>query len=328
MAESFYSQINKENIIGDPVISEEFADSFFEIGKAEHDRRQFEIAACWLERSVEILTEHDVNQMSEFAPDLKLTTLHLLTKTLLAIGTTESKAKASNIVELMDKEYGDKMLVSLLKLEILGTETSMDANVYHGVILRLIRSVYLTKANFKTIMHHLHKLRRINHELACKCLDEFMEIRLFRSDVADYIERATIMRMWITVSHTANSIVEELESFLETIAGNITTTFSSGATFAAQTLLWKVIETHFVQKQYLMAERLCTLANHRLFEKAGGSNKGKLLRKSMQCALARQDCTEARRYYFAMDDTFRNQPLSKFLLFKVSLQSNDEELGE
>jgi hypothetical protein len=314
--------------MADPSISEEFADAFYEIGKGEHDRQQFESAARWLERSMDIFGEQDVSQLSEYAPDLKLSAMHLFTKSLIAIGTPESRSKATNILELMDKEYGDKMLVSLLKLESFATESHPDGNIYHGVLLRLIRSIYLTKDNFKTIMHHLHKLRRINQDIACKCLDEFLEIRLFQTGTMEFIERVTLMRIWITTSSNTNITLDELEAFLENIAGNVSAPFSTSATFAAQTLMWKTIEVYFSQKQYHPAERLCRLANHRLFEKAGEGNRGKLIRKMMQCALARQDWNQARTYFFSMHETVQALPLSHFLLFKVAIRLGDEELGK
>jgi hypothetical protein len=328
VAESIYDHIQLPSIMADSFISEEFADAFYEIGKNEHERKQFESAAHWLERSIEILGEQDVNQLSEYAPDLKLSVMHLFTKSLIAIATPESRSKATNILELMDKEYGDKMLVSLLKLESFATESHPDGDIYHGVLLRLIRSVYLTKDNFKTIMYHLHKLRKINQDIACKCLDEFLEIRLFKTGTAEYIERATLMRIWITTSSNTNITPDELEAFLENIAGNISAPFSTSATFAAQTLIWKTIEVCFSQKQYYPAERLCRLADHRLFEKAGEGNRGKLLRKMMQCALARQDWNQARTYFFSMHGTVQAVPLSRFLLFKVAIRSDDEELGK
>jgi hypothetical protein len=323
-----FSQIQRDSILEDPSISEEYADAFFEIGKMEYDQKHFEASARWLERSMDILIEQDVSRLSEYAPDLKLSALHLFAKSLLALKTQESQSKAANIVELMDREYGDKMLVSLLRLELLATENYPDANIYCGVLLRLIRSVYLTKTNFKTIMHHLHKLRKISPDVACMCLDQFLSIRLFQTGTMEHIERATLMRIWITLTNSTAVIADELDGFLETISGNITSPFSTSATFAAQTLIWRTIEVYFSQKQYGSAERLCLLANHRLFEKAGEGNRGILFRKLMQCALGRQDWTQARSYFFSMHETVQVLPTSRFLLYKVALRSDDEDLGE
>jgi hypothetical protein len=258
-----------------------------------------------------------------------MSAMHLLTKSLLALQTEQSTSKAREVVQLMDTEYGDKMLVSLLKLEILAFEPQPDINIYHGTLLRLFRSVYLTKPNFKTLMHHIHKLRKFSPEVACDCLGQLLSIRLFESGKIEYIERVTVMRIWITTSNSqTTSLIDSLRFFLDLVSSNITSPYSSAATHASQTLLWKLIEGFFNQRQYEQAEKLCNLAIHPMFVKCGDSNKAKISRKIMQCAIARQSWNEARQAFFSMSEASQNAPQSRFLLFKVAIRTDDEDLGK
>src|SRR6202012_1380896 len=109
-----------------------------------------------------ILGDQQLEFLTDTAPDLKLSTLQLLTKSLLDIRTPESVSKAQSIIELMEAEFGDKMLVLLMKLELLAADSKPEPGVYRGVLSRLFRSIHLSRPNFKTIMHHLHKLRAID----------------------------------------------------------------------------------------------------------------------------------------------------------------------
>jgi hypothetical protein len=49
-------------------------------------------------------------------------------------------------------------------------------------------------------------------------------------------------------------------------------------------------------------------------------------RKLILCALSRREPGSARESYGAMDPSARAAPLSRFLMFRVSLESGDQEL--
>ena len=221
------------------------------------------------------------------------------------------------------------MLVSLMKLELLAADSKPEPGVYRGVLSRLFRSIHLSRPNFKTIMHHLHKLRAIDSNEACRAIDDFLTIRLFEQEREEFIERAAVMRIWITTtSGESSNVSSSLEEFLELVSKNSKKQFSSAATHAAQTLIWKVIEAQMAQKRYESAETLCRMANHSAFSNGGEGNQSKLARKMMICAIARQDFNAARESFFAMPDAARMNPQSRFLLYKVSLRSQDDSLGE
>jgi hypothetical protein len=66
------------------------------------------------------------------------------------------------------------MVVSLLKIELLSASETIDSSEFYNggyasfstelrlmtlVLLRMIRTIVLNDTNFKTIMHHIHKLK-------------------------------------------------------------------------------------------------------------------------------------------------------------------------
>ena len=51
-------------------------------------------------------------------------------------------------------------------------------------------------------------------------------------------------------------------------------------------------------------------------------------RKIIQCALSRQDYAAAREAYNKMSDTGKDEPVTRYLMYKAGLRSGDMELGE
>jgi hypothetical protein len=324
-----FSQIELPKLVADSLAAEELADVLYEVGKDEHAKNHPELAVRWLERALDVFGDQHMEHLSDTAPDLKLSTLHLLTKSLLELRTPEALNKIQSLLQLMEAEFGDKMIVSLLKLEVLAADSKPEPGIYHGVLLRLFRSIYLSRPNFKTIMHHLHKLRNVDPKATCKALDDFLTIRLFEHEKEEYIERAAVMRIWVTTTALeAVDMLPSLQHFLEILSKNLTVPFSAAATHAAQTLLWKVIESHIAQKRYDTALTICRLANHPVFSKCGEGNKAKLGRKAMLCALGQNDFATAREIFFSMPESAQSNPQSGLLLYKVALRSQDNDLGQ
>lgn len=301
----------------------------YEIGRDEYLKKHFDVAVQWLERGVDLFGRQQLELLSDTAPDLKLSTLNLLVKSLIGIRTPEATKRAHSFMDLLNAEFGDKMVVSLLSLEVMATESKPDPGIYHGVLLQLFRSVHLSRPNFKTIMHHLHKLRNVDPIAACQALDDLLTIRLFENEKEEYIERAGVMRIWITTSlGDVGKIISSLTSFLDLLAKNLQAPITAAATNAVQTLIWKVIESSTTQKHYEAAEALCRLGNHHVLSNGGEGNKVKLSRKIIICALARNDLNAAREGFFSMPEPAQTNPQSRLLLYKIALRSQDLQLGE
>lgn len=323
-----FQKASEAHHLFDAATCEEFADALYEIGRDLASRKEYDMATKWLERALDVLSEQDLEHLSDDANELKMITMHLLIKSLLAMETAESKKKAHELVGLMDTYYGDKMVVSLLKLEILSSEQCPDAEAYFNILFRMIRSIVLTQDNFKTLLHYLHKLRQLNSKLACRALDELLSLRLLESRQEEWIQLATIMRIWINTSHTEKvGPITEIKDRLDQIFRSMKKPFDASAAHAAQTLLWKFIETSFEADQHEVARSGCSLALHPLFENGGDANRSKICRKALLCALAEQKFAEAREAFFSMPESGQSAPESQYLMYKLALRSTDTDLA-
>ena len=313
----------------DPATAERLADVLYEMGKDLLGKKQGEMAVRWLERAYDTLAEQDLERLSSDAGELRLSIMHSLTRAFLLLRTAEGQLKAWDLVRIMENDFGDKMVVSMLNLELLSGEAELDAERYSAVLTGMLRTVVLTEASFKTILHHIHKLKDGNALVACRVLDEFLEVRLYDAGRQDWIEKAVIVRVWLTTTMTENtSSPGAAHDFFDSVFCNVAKPLGSSAAHAVLTLLWKRIEAAFTQSQYDMAEQWCSIAEHQILQNSGDMNIGIVARKGIQCALARHDDAAARKIFFQMPAATRAAPQTRYLMYKIAIRSNDMDLAK
>lgn len=107
------------------------------------------------------------------------------------------------------------------------------------VLERMFRTIPLTRPNFKTIMYHLHKLRKLDVNLACKALDDLLSTRLLDERKSEWTEKAAIMRIWMTTDNPEkkDDAHTSLSKMLDGISNFSKDQFSAAATHAAQTVV-------------------------------------------------------------------------------------------
>lgn len=163
------------------------------------------------------------------------------------------------------------------------------------VLSRMIWTVVLNETNFKTLIHHIHKLKDLRYALslltrksvlissstvyACKALDELLKSRLIIDEHGSWIEKVVITRVWISTSdaHAGNAL-EQLQQIFDLLIHESNFKLSAPATHATQTLFWKKIETATGQEQDDMAAAWCQLCLHPILVKSGAQNKVKITR--------------------------------------------------
>ncbi|TID24359.1 SPO22-domain-containing protein [Venturia nashicola] len=328
VAELMFKNITIAHIAADPASTEELADTLYEIGKDLFARKQYETAVRWLGRAYDVLSEQEQESLSDNAIELRLAIMQLLTKALMLMRTPESLEKARVMLDFIDMDYSDKMVTSLLRLEFLSSSPQPDAERYYRTLSKMLRTVPLTRTNFKTIMHHIHKLKKLSLSLAAKILEEFLYGRLYDGDKEEYVEKAGMMWLWIiTQDPRLDTQSKVLADALRHIYDGTQKPFSPAATHAAQTLLWKNIESAYTQKQYEFAETWCRLALHELFERCGEMNRAKIARKTILCALTRHDLTVAREIFYKMPESQRDSAQTRHLMYRAALQNGDDELA-
>ncbi|KAF2233241.1 SPO22-domain-containing protein [Viridothelium virens] len=328
LAEHMFEKTARLQRHADPATAERLADVLYEMGKDLLGKKQIELAGRWLERAYDILAEQDLERLSSDAGELRLSIMHSLARAFLVLKTAEARVKVQDLVRIMENDFGHKLVVSMLKLELLSGGGEPDAVEYATVLMSIVRTIVLTEASFKTILHHIHKLKDVNAAVACKTLDEVLELRLYEAGRQDWLEKAVVMRIWLTTAETNSvSTAESAHAFLQNVFGNLTKPFTLPAAHAVMTLLWKRIEAAFSQLQYEIAEQWCNIAHHQIFQNSGDVNLAIIARKGIQCGLARQDEAAARKMFFQMPLATRAAPQTRYLMYKVAMRGNDMELA-
>jgi tetratricopeptide (TPR) repeat protein len=313
----------------EPNMAENLADLLFEIGKELYERKQYELAVKWLQRAHDIIESQELDRLSIDATELRTSIIQRSIKALLAVHRDDALDKARDLTNRLESEVGDKFIVLLLKLEILSVSSdSFDGSAYATVMQRIIRTVLLNGSNFKLIMHHIRKLNDKSPSLACNILDEFLQSRIFQSENKEWVESVLVNRIWLaTGQRDGPDVLSSVQNVLECVASNTGSKISSSATHAAQMLLWKRIESNTCQGQHDLAESWCRLSLHCVFENMGDINKAKISRKLLLCALARQDTVSAREVFSTMSEAAKNDPMTRFLMFKIAIRSRETELA-
>lgn len=303
------------------------ADLQYEIGKDFLRKREWQGAVTWLERSCNGLDSIDPSRLSDDAMELRISAIHDFAKALLSRKDESSTNRAADLVAVLGSESGNKMAVSMLKLELLSMRNPVPADEYQRVVVAMVNSVVLTYSNFKTIMHHIQKLKGWDATLASRTLDSFLRNRLYAENSTVYLEKTLVTRVWISTSQaTSLEEVQSLAATVNEIHDATRRTLNADATHAAQTLIWKSIDAATASGNFDVAKAWCRLTQHSLFDNAGEINKSKLARKMISLALSQNDTATAREAFFQMPESGRDAISTRYLMYRVGLSSQDEEL--
>jgi hypothetical protein len=77
-----------------PTTAETLADLLYEIGKDALTKRQYELAARWLDRAYDVLGEQDLDMLSPEVGELRLSTMQSIGKYTVFMGRTRLTAVA------------------------------------------------------------------------------------------------------------------------------------------------------------------------------------------------------------------------------------------
>lgn len=222
--------------------AESLADVLYEMGSDLLTKQNYTMAIKWLERAEGVLDGQELDRLSMNASELRTSILQSLTKALLAMKDAESMERARSLATLLENNLGDKLVVLLLKLEILSAPAAndgvyFDSASYLDIIQRMIRSVILSDDNFKLIMSQIRKLNDKCPSLASKALDDFLTLRIIKEDNYEWFEKALVTRLWIAASQGDNpDSLKQIEDLFSTLVANSTRPASPAATLAAHTV--------------------------------------------------------------------------------------------
>lgn len=194
-----------------------------------------------------------------------------------------------------------------------------------------------------------------------KALEGLMNIRLFREENPQWIEKAIITRIWFGSTNFSENALEQLQEYLDNVSQNFPAALSAPATHAAQTVSFECFSRSRVSltSTYSFFGRLWKpqrlRSNTRVLRpgvafvyihystKLGRRTKPRFRgitgfrppeciltqhRKIVQCALAQLDFDAARSAHAQMTESSRDEPVTRYLMYKVGLQSGDTDFGK
>ncbi|KAL9030876.1 MAG: hypothetical protein Q9196_001049 [Gyalolechia fulgens] len=314
-------------IVHEATVAEDLADILFEIGRDLATKQSYSAAIQWLERAHGTLISQTPEDLSTDASALRGCIVHTLVHALLKQRCEENNLRAWNIIRELERETENPITVSLLKLQVLTGDQS-SAQDYHDVLVRVIRQIHLSDLNVKTILHHVHELRRRSARLAHSALAALLSERLLAINEIAWVERTLITILWnCTTSTDLGDMTDQLKELLSQVASGTHSTLTTSATHAAQILMLRRIETFYSQGDYDQADVWCRLALHNIFSNSGTSNVGKLQRKRLLCALAKADFATCRNIHHHMSKSTVGDLSTQYLVYKVALRTKDVGLA-
>ncbi|KAI1809954.1 meiosis protein SPO22/ZIP4 like-domain-containing protein [Poronia punctata] len=142
VAEHLYGTAEKVmRKLTDPASAEKLADALFEIGRGLAKKKNSVLAVKWLERAHELLNAQDLDRLSRDALELRLAISQALVQVYLDMRTPDYFDRAENHVAYIESELGDKLIVLLLRIELLlsSPAETFDSDAYAGILRRMMK---------------------------------------------------------------------------------------------------------------------------------------------------------------------------------------------
>ncbi|OAL23564.1 hypothetical protein AYO20_10960 [Fonsecaea nubica] len=273
---------------------------------AEHFYSQFEASKSQLD-SVRIGQALDL--CYEMGND------QLAVRALLALEEGEAGQEAFQLLQVLREEYGHRLPVILLQLEVAAKDSCTNADAFSANLLSVVRSAHLIHSNHKLTAH------------AIRVLESYIVLRLASSDEHEWTEKAIITLIWlITAESEGQSSVDmlSLQGTFEKIYRAWNKALSAEATHGALILFWKRIEHTFDHGLKEITIKWCRVALHQLFSKAGDQNVGKIERRIVKCQIDLRDFEAAFAALETMSPARKQHPLSRYLRYCLALRRGDE----
>ncbi|KAF5672453.1 transcription factor [Fusarium heterosporum] len=329
VAEHMFSKADALLRYLDPPSAEQLADTFCCIGSDLSSKNDYEMALKWLRRAFDLINEQELERLSTEGLELRISIHHELIQALLATESQESLQEADNLASLLESEIGDKPVVLHWKLEILQKSPSEVFNVdaCASILRRMIRSLDLSDAGLGFLLHGISELRTRGPRLAIGLMEELMLERLIPCGNMDWIGKALVRRVWMgTMEIDASVGAANLTQILDRVDQEVIRRDVDVAS-AALSLIWQKLDASYAKKQYQESQLWCRVALHTIFSASGEANQGKFSRRLLLCAIACNDAEAAQSAFWAMPESTQDEPLTRYLMFKVSLLSYDHDLG-
>ncbi|CVL02938.1 related to transcription factors [Fusarium mangiferae] len=313
----------------DPTSAEHLADTFHGIGGDLLSKGDNEMALKWLRRALDLINDQALDRLSTEGLELRISIHHELIQAFLATGSQDGLQEAENLVSRVESEIGDKPVVLHWRLEILQRSPSevFNADACASILRRMIRSLDLSAARLGFLLHGISELRMRGPRLAIGLMDELLLRKLMPSCNMDWIGKAIVRRVWMgTMEADASMSVADLTQTLDQLVQEAGQCDVEAST-AALSLIWKKLDTSYSKKQYKDSQLWCQAALHSIFANSGEACQGKFSRRLVLCATSCSDAETAFSAFHSMPKSIQDEPLTRYLMFRVSLLNWDHDFG-
>ncbi|OQU93984.1 Fungal Zn2-Cys6 binuclear cluster domain-containing protein isoform 3 [Cladophialophora immunda] len=327
LAEHFYSQLEANIPQLGAVRVGELLDLCYEIGNDQFDQKNHTLAVKWLKRGCQLADEHGMQIEHEDILDLRLTLIHTCVRALLAIEEPQAAQEAFQLLQVLRQEFGHKLPVTLLLLEVSAKDPSADPHAFSAELWNVVHSAHLIRSNHKLILHYVHHLKTLSISDAIRVLESYIVLRLAPSDEHAWTENAIITLIWLMTAENNNHNgvdTSPSEEAFDKIYRAWNKALSAEATHGALILFWKRIEHTFDQELKEITIKWCQVALHQLFSNAGDNNVGKIERKIVKCQIDLGALEDAYATIEKMSPAIKQHPLSRYLRYSLALRRGDE----
>lgn len=219
------------------------------MGKDLSIKKDYATASKWLDRAYEIINVPDLDSLSKDGLELRLAIARTLVNALLHTGIPEDFKVASNVVEHMTIELGERPVVLVLRLELLQQVPPelFDEAAYNEILMRMIRTFNFSDAFYKLIDHHIGKLYKRHPILGCSAMDEWLTSQLVKSPRHEWIQRALLRRIFMATNQedtgqVIRSLATLVANFYESWKGPMDSpTAVAAVTVGRRTIYGKVL---------------------------------------------------------------------------------------
>ncbi|ERF74169.1 hypothetical protein EPUS_03359 [Endocarpon pusillum Z07020] len=312
LTEHLFTTVDLGQLRSTPTVTEDMVDMLFHIGRDLLSRGSHDMAVVWLKRASRLLEHQDIECLSSDAGELRLNLLHTSVRALHCLECSEARQEAGDIMQILLRDYGNKLAVRLLQLDIISRTESPDRNAYHAALNAISMMMHLTKQNFSI------------NELACRVLKRFLLQRLASHGNEEWITKAFITLIWMSTTGESTDLqLSELGTLFNDLFSSWKSCLCPEATHGALVLLWKRIEDTFDHGQFQDTIKWCELALHKLLEKAGDINVDKIARRMVQCYLEISELGACKALVTRLLESKMSNPLNHYLAYCLALRTED-----
>ncbi|KAL1982148.1 hypothetical protein VTN96DRAFT_1683 [Rasamsonia emersonii] len=232
-------------------------------------------------------------------------------------------------MKIIQKRYPKEFPILVLQLEAMLKQGQPNHQGFYEALETLIQIMEPTEPNFRRALYYIQKLFNWSPQLSLEALRELFLEKHAVYDNMPWIERSfvAVIRLVTAASLDTQDCLEFLNDTATKLSDASRLSLSATAADASLIILWKKIESEFLQRNFSTAQEWCRFGQHVIFQQAKLANRSKILRKMALCALETSDSYLVKYCFYQLPEEGRSDPSTTYLMYKLSLKDEDIDSG-